>query len=61
MFINTNTGDINNVGKDEQKIPSKLWRYEFMELLVRIANQKYRETKQVKTYAEALTKLLEHL
>ena len=45
---------------DDQKIPNKLCRYEFLELLVRIANQKYRESKQVKTYAEALLKLIDH-
>ena len=61
LFINTNAADINNTDKDEQKIPNKLQRYEFLELMIRIANQKFRETKQVKTFAEALLKLIDHI
>ena len=36
----------------------ELCRYEFLEILVRLADKKYKETKKVKTYAEALEKLL---
>lgn len=42
LFINTNTQNINST-EDDLKIPNKLYRYEFLEVLVRIANQKYRE------------------
>ena len=34
-----------------------LRRFEFIEILVRLANMKYYETKVVKTYAEASEKL----
>ena len=59
MFINTCAQDTNN--EDENKIPNKFCRYEFLEFITRLANQKYREQKIVKTYPEALNKLLDHV
>lgn len=39
-------------------IGGSIVRFEFWELLVRIASSKYRETGQVKSYSEALEKLI---
>jgi len=43
----------------ESTAPSNgLRRFEFLEILVRLANVKYLESKVVKTYAEATEKLI---
>lgn len=60
LFVATKARD-----KDkEKKAPAKgtgntLFRHEFLEIMIRIANSKYRETGRAATYAEALGKLLE--
>ena len=47
-----------DVKKNESN--SNLQRFEFFEILVRIADAKFRQTKQVSTFAEALEMLLHH-
>ena len=48
-----------NLKVTESAAPSNgLKRFEFLEILVRLANTKYLETKIVKTYAEATEKLI---
>jgi len=47
--------------KDEANPERELCRHEFVEILVRIANRKYRESKRVKTYANALKCLIDDL
>lgn len=43
----------------DSKVPCLgLRRFEFLEILVRLANVKYLETKIVRTYAEAIEKLI---
>jgi hypothetical protein len=42
---------------DNENPADELVRYEFVELLVRIADYKYRRTEEVKTFAEAFGKL----
>ena len=55
LFIVTNFEIVENNDNPDRA----LCRYELFEILVRIANLKYRENGLVQTYAEALQKLLE--
>ena len=43
---------------DKNKETNGLRRHEFLEILVRVADVKYRQSKQVSTFADALEKLL---
>lgn len=54
LFIVTNFEIVDNSDNPDRA----LCRYELLEILVRIANLKYRESGVVTTYAEALEKLL---
>jgi hypothetical protein len=61
LFVATKARD-----KDKPKsaAPAKgtgntLFRHEFLEIMIRIANSKYRETDRAATYSEALGMLLE--
>jgi hypothetical protein len=61
LFVATKARD-----KDKAKsaAPAKgtgntLFRHEFLEIMIRIANSKYRETDRAATYSEALGMLLE--
>jgi len=54
MFIAT------KVGTHEGPGPTALFRHEFLEILIRVANAKYRESNRANSYIEALTLLLEH-
>jgi hypothetical protein len=55
LFIVTNFEVVDNADNPDRA----LCRYELFEILVRIANLKYRETGQAQTYAEAFEKMLE--
>ena len=61
MFVATKTRD-----KDKAKPsgPAKgngntLFRHEFLEIMIRISNAKYRETGRASTFSEALSMMLE--
>jgi hypothetical protein len=54
-FIVTNFEVVDNPDNPDHA----LCRFELFEILIRIANLKYRETGQAQTYAEAFEKLLE--
>ena len=54
LFIVTNFEIVENADNPDRA----LCRYELFEILVRIANVKYRESGQASTYAEAFEKLL---
>ena len=56
-FIATNV----EIEQIEENPDRALCRYEFFEILVRIAGQKYKETKIVSTYAQAFEKLITEL
>jgi hypothetical protein len=58
-FIAVNFDD--NELEEEDNASRELCRYEFMEILVRIADVKYRQTKQLRTFAEAFDRFLTEL
>lgn len=55
LFISTNV----ELEANDENPDKALCRYEFLEIMVRLANSKFRETGITKTYAEGLQKLLE--
>ena len=55
LFIATNV-ELEQVSENPDKA---LCRYEFFEILVRVANAKFKETGIVNTHSEALNKLLQ--
>jgi hypothetical protein len=58
LFIVTNF----EIEENDDNPDRALCRFEFFEILIRIANVKFRETGIVKTYSEAFDKLLkEHV
>ena len=57
LFIAVNV----ELEKLEDNPDRDLCRYEFLEILVRIATTKYKDTKMVETHKEALSKLLEQI
>lgn len=54
FFLNTKVDAPNVAGTGKT-----LFRFEFMEIMIRIANAKYRESGRVETYAEALEIMLD--
>ena len=59
--LSSDIAGVEGIGVDDGKPNSMLCRYEFLEILVRIADQKYRRSKLVATFAEALQRLLNHI
>ena len=58
VFIATNV----ELEKNDDNPDKALCRYEFMEILVRLANRKYKEPGILKTHSESLERLLnEHV
>lgn len=55
MFIAT------KVGGPKEGTQNTLFRHEFLEIMIRISNAKYRETKVVGTYSEALKMMLDSI
>ena len=62
-FIAANLDDIEKTGAttstNDGSSENRLCRYKFLEILVRIADQKYRRPKIVSTFSEALKRLLD--
>jgi hypothetical protein len=57
-FIAANFNQHNLINSKDRRLE----RYEFIEILVRLATIKYKDTKQVKTFTKAFTKLMdEHI
>jgi hypothetical protein len=54
LFVNTNYEVIAN----DENPDSELCRFEFFEILLRLANAKYRETGICSSYSEALDKII---
>ena len=63
-YVNLSALDLTYIAatnKQENNSPN-MDRFEFLEVLVRLANKKFIETKQIRRYPEALDKLLkEHI
>lgn len=55
MFIAT------KVGAPKEGPGNTLFRHEFLEIMIRISNAKYRETKKVETYSEALSIMIKSI
>ena len=55
MFIAT------KVGAPQEGSGNALFRHEFLEIMIRISNAKYRETDRASSYHEALEMLLESI
>ena len=60
VFIAAKLIDLEFGGKPSAENESRFCRYMFLEFIVRIADQKYRRTKIVDKYSQAVEKLMEH-